>query len=94
MKNKRLKLILTAVAILLLIPFIAMQFTDEVSWTSFDFVVMGILLLSTGLLCEFIMRKVTKIKHRIALCIAILVVFLIVWAELAVGIFGTPFAGS
>jgi len=92
MKNKRLKIILTAVAILLLIPFIAMQFTDEVSWTSFDFVVMGILLLSTGLLCELAMRRVTKIKHRIGLCIAILVVFLIVWVELAVGIFGTPFA--
>jgi len=94
MKNQRLKIILTTVAILLLIPFIAMQFTDEVSWTIFDFVVMGILLLSTGLLSELAIRKVTKIKYRIALCIAILVVFLIVWAELAVGIFGTPFAGS
>ena len=94
MKNKRLKFILTAVAILFLIPLIAMQFTDEVSWTSLDFVVMGILLLSTGLLCELTMRKVTKIKHRIALCIAILVVFLIIWAELAVGIFGTPLSGS
>ena len=94
MKNKRLKIILTSVAILLLIPFIAMQFTDEVSWTGSDFFIMAILLLSTGLLCEFVMRKVIKIKRRIALCIAILVVFLIVWAELAVGIFGTPFAGS
>ncbi len=94
MKNKRLKLILTAVAILLLIPFIAMQFTDEVSWTSFDFVVMGILLLSAGLMYEVVMRKVIRIKYRIGLSIAILVVFLIVWAELAVGIFGTPFAGN
>ena len=94
MKNKRLKIILTAVAILLLIPFIAMQFTDEVSWTSFDFVVMGIILISTGLLCELAMRKVPKIKHRLALCLAIVGAFLIVWAELAVGIFGTQFAGS
>jgi len=94
MKNKRLKIILAAVAFLLLIPFLAMQFTEEVSWTSFDFVIMGILLLSTGLLCELAMRKATKIKHKIALCLAIILVFLIVWAELAVGIFGTPFAGS
>ncbi len=94
MKYKRLKIILTAVAILLFIPFIAMQFTDEVSWTIFDFVVMGVLLLSTGLLCELTIRKVPKIKHRILLFIVILAVFLIIWAELAVGILGTPFAGS
>jgi len=94
MKNKNLKIILTAVVILLLIPFIAMQFTDEVSWTIFDFIVMGILLLSTSILCELTIRKVTKIKHRIAICIVILAAFLIIWAELAVGIFGTPFAGS
>jgi len=94
MINKKLKIFLTAVAILLLIPFIAMQFTDEVSWTIFDFIVMGILLLSTSILCELTIRKVTKIKHRIAICIVILAAFLIIWAELAVGIFGTPFAGS
>ncbi len=88
MKNKSLKIIITAVAILLLIPFIAMQFTDEVSWTIFDFIVMGILLLSTGFLCELTIRKVTKAKHRIVLCIVILAAFLIIWAELAVGIFG------
>jgi len=29
MKNKSLQIIITAVALLLLIPFIAMQFTDE-----------------------------------------------------------------
>lgn len=94
MKNKRLKIILSIVAILLFIPFIAMQFTDEISWTSLDFVVMGILLLSTGLLIDLAIRKVTKGKHRIILLIVIIAAFLAVWAELAVGIFGTPFAGS
>ena len=94
MKNKRLKIILTAVPILLLIPFIAMLFAEEVVWTSLDFVIMGILMLSMGLLCELVLRKVAKIKYRIILCIAILFGFLILWAELAVGIFGTPFAGN
>ncbi len=94
MKNKRLIIILTTVAILLLIPFIAMQFTNEVTWTSFDFVVMGTLLLGTGLVCELVLRKVTKIQYRIALCTVILGTFLIIWAELAVGIFGTPFSGQ
>lgn len=87
MKNKRVKIILIIVAVLLLIPLIAMQFTDEVSWTIIDFIVMGVLLLSTGLLSEFILRKVTKIAYRILLFIIIFTAFLVIWAELAVGIF-------
>ncbi len=94
MKNKRLIIILTGIVILLLIPFIAMQFTDEVNWTSSDFVIMGILLTGTGLLCEIIMRRVKTIKSRIILCGVILFAFFLVWVELAVGVFGTPFAGS
>jgi hypothetical protein len=94
MKNKRLICIVLAVTFLLLIPFIAMQFTDEVNWSLLDFVVMGILLLGTGFIYEFVLRTVKKTTHRIAICAAILVGFLLIWAELAVGIFGTPFAGS
>jgi hypothetical protein len=94
MKNKRLIIILSAVAILLLIPFIAMQFTNEVDWDITDFTIMGILLLSTGLLCEFVMRKVNGVIYRIVICGAILLAFFLIWAELAVGIFGSAFAGS
>jgi hypothetical protein len=93
-QNKRLIGILVAVVILLLIPLIAMQFTSEVDWSVFDFLVMAILLLGTGLMCELILRKIKKTAYRIALIAAILIAFLLVWAELAVGIFGTPFAGS
>jgi hypothetical protein len=92
MQNKRL-IIITSV-IILFIPLIAMQFTDEVKWSLFDFVIAGILLIGTGLICEFTWRKIKKIKYRIAIILAILVVFLIIWAELAVGIFGSPFSGS
>lgn len=93
-QNKRLIGILLAVPALLLIPFAAMQFTNEVNWNLFDFVVMGLLLAGTGLVCEFILRKVPKKEHRLLLCSGVLLVFFLIWAELAVGIFGTPFAGS
>jgi Kef-type K+ transport system membrane component KefB len=94
MKNKRIILIFSGIAILLLIPLIAMQFTHEVDWSMADFVIMGILLSATGILCELILRKVRSIKIRILLCGAILFGFFLIWAELAVGIFGTPYAGS
>lgn len=94
MKNKRLIAIVITVVILLLVPLIAMQFTNEVNWDLFDFIVAGILLLGTGLTCEFVLRKVNKPASRIALCAVILLVLALIWVELAVGIFGTPFAGS
>ncbi|MFV5692721.1 hypothetical protein ACM55K_11905 [Flavobacterium sp. LT1R49] len=94
MKNKRLIGIVLSISILLLIPIIAMQFTDEVNWTLVDFIVAGFLLLGTGLMCELVMRKVSKIEHRITICVVLLTMFVLIWLELAVGIFGTPFAGS
>jgi len=85
---------LSAIVVILSIPFIAMQITDEVNWGLFDFIIMGVLLLVTGISCEFVLRKVAKLKFRIAICVTIVVAFFIVWAELAVGIFGTPLTGS
>ena len=92
--NKRLTIILAGAAAILLIPLIAMQFTPEVNWSTFDFLVMGGLLLSTAILMEVVLRNVSKRDVRIALVAIILVLFFLIWAELAVGIFGTPLAGS
>ncbi len=55
-QNKRLIIIVITLVILLLIPLMAMQFTDEVNWTLSDFVVAGALLLGTVLICEFVIR--------------------------------------
>ena len=94
MQNKRFIIIVLMSAILLLIPLITMQFTDEVNWTLFDFVVAGALMLGTGLMCELVIRKINKITYRIAICSALLVILLLIWAELAVGIFGIPLSGQ
>lgn len=92
--NKRLITLLLAANGLLLIPLIAMQFTIEVNWDVTDFAVMAILLSGTALLCEMILRIVKQNKFRIMLCIVVVFVFLLFWAELAVGIFNSPIAGS
>ena len=85
--NKRQIIIILVVALLLLIPFIAMQFTDEVNWTLMDFVAASILLLGTGLLCELVIRKVNKAWFRIAICVTLVAMLLLIWAQLAVGLF-------
>ncbi|MFE3871744.1 hypothetical protein ACFX5F_10985 [Flavobacterium sp. ZS1P70] len=86
-QNKRLVIIVLVIALLLLIPLIAMQFTEEVNWTLSDFIVAGVLLLVTSLLLDLVIRKVMKTPVRIALIMIILAILLLIWAELAVGIF-------
>ncbi|WP_177222992.1 hypothetical protein [Chitinophaga sp. YR627] len=93
-QNKRLAGIIFTAALLLMVPLVAMQFTAEVKWSFFDFLVAGFLLFGTGLLLELILRKVKTIRQRIILCAVLFITLALVWAELAVGIFGTPFAGS
>lgn len=94
MKNKRFIGILLTATMLLCIPLIAMQFTNEVNWTLSDFIIAGVLLLATGIVIEAVARNVRNRKTRIGIVLGILIAFFLVWAELAVGIFGTPFAGS
>ncbi len=93
-KNKRAIGILLGAPLLLLIPFIAMQFTDEVKWTPLDFMVAGGLLIGGGMLIEFTIRKVKESTGRIIVLFVILALLLLTWMELAVGIFGTPLAGN
>ena len=93
-QNKRLIGIVAAVLILLLLPLLAMKLGGGVNWSPIDFVVAGVLLLGTELACEAVLRTVKKFEYRLAICAAILVVLALVWIELAVGLFGTPLAGS
>ena len=92
--NKRLFLILSISVTLLLVPIIAMQFNDAVKWDSFDFVIAGVLLLGTGLIFELIMRKVKKRNSRIAICMILMILFFLIFVELAVGVFGTLLSGN
>jgi hypothetical protein len=94
MKNKRISIILFTIVIILFIPLIAMQFTEEVNWTFSDFVVAGFLLFGFGFVCEIIFRNIKKINYRIFFFIVLTLLFLIIWADLAVGIFGLPFSGN
>lgn len=73
-------------AMILLIPLIAMQFTDEVNWNFFDFLIAFVLLLSVFFGLNFIAAKVKPLLFRIIFMALALILFFLVWAELAVGI--------
>lgn len=94
MKSLVQKLIVLAVAVgvALLVPLAAMQFTDEVVWTRNDFVAAAIVLFGAGL--AYVLLTLSAPRRRMPVAAALLVVLGLVWAELAVGVFGTPWAGS
>lgn len=79
--------------LILLVPLVAMLFTDEVQWDAFDFVVMGALLLGTGLVYELVTSRM-NVRYRSVIAVVLVAALLLVWAELAVGVFGSPIAGS
>jgi hypothetical protein len=55
-----------ATAFILLLPLVAMQFTDDVNWSLADFVFAGALLGGTGLLLELAVRKPGRLVYRAA----------------------------
>ena len=85
--TKRLSVWAIIVALILLLPFVAMQFIDEVVWTRSDFVIAGVLLFGSALVYELATRKMSNAKNRVAVGIVVAAVLLWLWAELAVGVF-------
>ena len=79
---------------LLLIPLIGMTITDEINWSPFDFFTMGSLLILLGIGINLVSSRVKNLKYRVLYIVVVVIIFMLIWAELAVGLFGTPIAGS
>jgi hypothetical protein len=75
--------------IILMVPLVAMQFTDEVRWSVADFIVMGALLFGTGMLLLLVLRQSAHIAYRAAMGLAIGATLFMIWANLAVGLIGS-----
>jgi hypothetical protein len=76
----------TLFAVMLLTPLVAMRFTREVNWTASDFAVFGAMLATVGLAYELVARASGSTAYRAGLGLALGTAFLVVFANLAVGI--------
>jgi len=94
MNKKRTIIMLSIVVSLLLTPLIAMQFTEEVKWTLMDFIIAGFILFGAAIGLEYFIRKVQDNKKKIGLILCLVAIVILVWMELAVGIFSSPISGS
>ena len=69
-------------------PWFLMRLTGQGAWTAFDFVVFGVMV---GAVCagfELAMRMSNRWTYRLAAFMTVIGGFLMVWANLAVGIIG------
>ena len=94
MKNKSIVRVIGGVALILLLLALGNAASGDWNWDETDFIVVGILLTLTGAALEFAMAKVKTFNQRVLAGFVILIVCMLIWAELAVGLFGTPFAGN
>ena len=81
-----------ATGFLLLLPLLAMQFTNEVVWDLADFIVAGVLLFGTGLTYKLAARKARKTgntAYKSAVGLALAAAFILIWVNGAVGIIGS-----
>jgi hypothetical protein len=76
-------------AALILLPWLAMQVTDDVNWDATDFAFASALILGTGLTYELAARMTRHRAYRAAVGVALAAACIIVWVNAAVGIIGS-----
>jgi hypothetical protein len=75
------------IAVILLTPLVAMQFTQEVRWTGFDFAVAAVLLIGATVTYELAARFILDRRGRVLLGGGLLLLVALIWTQGAVGIF-------
>jgi hypothetical protein len=89
MAGNRLRVAIWGLAAgLFLLPLVAMQFTDQVTWTAFDFVFWGGMLLVACGIYELATRLSPSRWYRAGVGAAVVGAFLVVWVNGAVGMIG------
>lgn len=86
--NKRHLIIALGIVLILCIPFIAAQITEEVNWSPADFILMALILSGIAAVYELATHKSQLSSYRIAIGIGLLGMFLLFWVNAAVGIIG------
>lgn len=86
--------IIAGTILILLIPLVTMQFTDEVQWSLSDFIIAGVIIAGTGFGVDLLSRSSRSSTQKLLIGILLASAFLLLWIELAVGLFGTPFSGN
>ncbi len=86
--TKKITRLLLIVALILLIPLFGNYFVEGWNWTLGDFIFAAVMLFTAGLGFELAHKMIKSTVHRVIVILGIIMIFLFVWVELAVGIIG------
>jgi len=81
-------------AVLMLAAFFANLYADGWNWSPSDFLVAGILLFGAAFFVHLVLSSGRSLSSKLIISMIILLALALIWIELAVGIFASPFAGS
>jgi hypothetical protein len=76
------------VGLVLLIPVVGMQVSDEWNWDLFDFIFAAVVLFGAALAYELIANRGGTAAYRAAVGVAVVTALVLVWINAAVGIIG------
>ena len=72
---------------LLMFPLVGTIFSDQVDWGILDFLIMGAILLFVGIAISLVSQKIKHPRKTLFYTFVILLIFFLLWTELAVGFF-------
>ena len=79
---------------LLTIPLFANVLVTGFDWTFYDFIVIDGLIYSITFTLLIVLRIIQNTPYRFVIIIAILLVFILIYIDLAVGVFDLPWSGT
>ncbi len=77
------------VAVFLMIPLTAMQFSEDVNWSLFDFILAWTILVGSGMTYKLVARTFNSSSFRLGVGLAVGTSLVLVWINLAVGFIGS-----
>ena len=93
-KAKKLWLFSALFAALALSIPLALSFTGIFEWSPFDFLIAGVLLIGLAIIINLVINYTKKPTLRWLFLLITFLLFILLWIELAVGLFGSPLSGS
>lgn len=79
---------------ILFVVFVLQQINEEINWSVGDYLVAGLLFFLLALTLLWVRTLKWNKKYKFVYIFFLITAFLLLWVELAVGIFNSPFAGS
>ena len=93
-KQQKTALIFAIPTLLMVAAFISNNFVDGFNWSGSDFLIAAILLFGTASFIYMIASSKLSLRAKIISSIVIIFILIMIWVEMAVGLFGSPIAGS